>query len=395
MPAGYLQVEEVSQSFGSFEALKRVSLDVAKGEFVTLLGPSGSGKTTTLKIIAGFLDADDGRVTLEGRDLTNVAAHNRDIGMVFQNYALFPHMTVAENVAFPLEMRKASRTDIRQKVAAALSMVRLPGLGDRRPRELSGGQQQRVALARALVFHPKLLLMDEPLGALDRKLREAMQLEIVRISREVGITVIYVTHDQEEALAMSHRIAVYHEGRIEQVGTPEEVYHRPASLFVAEFIGESTTFRGRLEAPGGGLALRVDELLLPVDAAQCRRVGLGAGSDAALVVRPEAMRVVHANGHGASGGTAVPGRMQSSVYLGSTRKSVVDLGGGREALVRVPLDGAGSDAIEPGSSVELSWDLASGIVVPVIARPAAGGETPFARQDRQTLAQGSSRSEAT
>jgi putative spermidine/putrescine transport system ATP-binding protein len=374
MPSGYLKVEDVSQRFGSFEALKRVSLNVTEGEFVTLLGPSGSGKTTTLKIIAGFLDADEGRVTLGGRDLTNVPAHNRDIGMVFQNYALFPHMTVAENVAFPLEMRKVPRADIRSKVDSALAMVRLPGLGNRRPRELSGGQQQRVALARALAFHPKLLLMDEPLGALDRKLREAMQFEIVRISRELGITVVYVTHDQEEALAMSHRIAVYHDGRIEQVGTPEEVYHGPASLFVAEFVGESTAFKGQLEERGGSFALRIGELALPVDPSQCRRSGLAAGHEAAIIVRPESMRAARTNGGVPAGAISVPGRMQGSVYLGATRKSVIDLGEGREALVRVPLDGLGIEEIQAGSAVDLSWDVANGIVVPLRARPASSEE---------------------
>ncbi len=367
MRAGHLQMREVSQRFGGHQALDRLSLEIPAGEFMTLLGPSGSGKTTTLKIIAGFILPDEGAVVLDGTDLTRVPPHQRDIGMVFQNYALFPHMTVAENVAFPLDMRKVDRATIRTQVERALDLVRLPGLGSRRPRELSGGQQQRVALARALVFRPRLLLMDEPLGALDRKLREAMQFEIIRISRELGITVVYVTHDQEEALAMSHRIAVYHDGRPEQVGTPEEIYQRPASWFVATFIGESTSFLGVIERRGGEVRLVGDGFVLPVSRHQCEERGLEPGARAALVVRPEAMRVAPSKTCApAVNGTAVatlPGRLQSSVYLGTSRKHVIELPGRVTAFARTRMEDGG-EAIGEGSDVAVFWDVEAAIALP-------------------------------
>jgi putative spermidine/putrescine transport system ATP-binding protein len=376
---GQLRLEGLSQRYGDSIALREVSLDVAAGEFITLLGPSGSGKTTTLRIVAGFIRPDTGKVIVDGKDLTDVPPHLRDIGMVFQNYALFPHLTVARNLAFPLEMRRLPRAEIDRKVEAALALVQLAGFGDRRPRELSGGQQQRVALARALVFQPRLLLMDEPLGALDRKLREAMQLEIVNICREVGHTVLYVTHDQEEALAMSNRIAVYHDGRIEQVGTPEEVYQRPVSLFVATFIGESTTFLGRLQQDSGRLSLEADGLSLPVSSAGARRVGINAGSPAALVVRPEAIsiRAVAPSDRTSQGPNqaAVRGHLQNCVYLGAVRKNVIALDGGNTALVRVPQESANGVG-EPGREIEISWDIEAGIVVPqgeLSVRAAANG----------------------
>jgi len=363
---GQLRIEALSKQYSDTVALKEASLQVEAGEFITLLGPSGSGKTTTLKIVAGFIRPDTGKVVLDGKDLTDVPPHLRDIGMVFQNYALFPHLTVTRNVAFPLEMRRLPRAEIRRRVEATLGLVQLAGFGERRPRELSGGQQQRVALARALVFQPRLLLMDEPLGALDRKLREAMQLEIINICREVGHTVLYVTHDQEEALAMSNRIAVFHDGRIEQVGTPEDVYQRPVSLFVATFIGESTTFLGRLQQAGSGLRLVAGGLSLPVSTAGARRADIAAGAPAALVVRPEAMSIRPVDGCGRAGGSphlaTARGRVQNCVYLGSVRKNVIALEGGNTALVRVALEGASGG--EPGREVEICWDIEAGIVVP-------------------------------
>jgi putative spermidine/putrescine transport system ATP-binding protein len=374
--AGHLALDRISRRYGEVSALHEVSVQIAAGEFVTLLGPSGSGKTTTLKIIAGFSAPDSGRVLLDGRDLTAVPPHRRDIGMVFQNYALFPHMSVAENIAFPLEMRRTRRAEIRRKVAEALSVVRMRGFEARRPRELSGGQQQRIALARALVFHPRLLLMDEPLGALDRKLREEMQTEIVRISRDVGITVVYVTHDQEEALAMSNRIAVYHAGRIEQVGTPEEIYERPASLFVADFIGESTRLRGKLGELDGRDYLLCDAFRVPVDRAQCLRAGLARGAEAVLIVRPEMMRIAppRADATDAGDRAGVAGRLQSQAYLGTVRKYVVDLPGGVTALARTPLDAGRAIAAENGDAVMVSWPVAAGIVLPptgTVAPPAS------------------------
>src|SRR5512132_1690651 len=238
-------------------ALDTLTLEVEQGEFVTLLGPSGSGKTTTLMMIAGFEEPTAGEILVSGEPVVHRPAYRRNIGVVFQSYALFPHMTVAANVAYPLRMRNVGRDEIRRRVAAALDLVQLVALGGRYPGQLSGGQQQRVALARALVFEPPLLLMDEPLGALDKKLREDLQLEIKRIQREVGVSVIYVTHDQSEALTMSDRIAIMRGGRLEQYAAAEELYERPATRFVAEFVGEATLLPARVESADAGGAVLV------------------------------------------------------------------------------------------------------------------------------------------
>jgi putative spermidine/putrescine transport system ATP-binding protein len=365
--AGHLCLENISQKYGEVAALKEASLQVAPGEFVTLLGPSGSGKTTTLRIIAGFSRPDVGRVLLNGKDLTTVPPHLREIGMVFQHYALFPHMSIADNIGFPLRMRKCPRDQIRSKVESALAMVRMSGLGNRSPRELSGGQQQRIALARALVFRPQLLLMDEPLGALDRKLREEMQIEIVRIGREERITIIYVTHDQEEALAMSDRIAVYHNGRIEQVGTPREIYDRPTSLFVAHFIGESTTLRGKLVTQEGRPFVVGQSFSVPVDAERCGYARLQPGADAVLVVRPEAVRIATrstAPSPMARDRAELVGRVQSTSYLGSVQRYVVELPDNIVAVVRAAAETAGDPGPHSGSVVTLSWPIEAGIVLP-------------------------------
>jgi putative spermidine/putrescine transport system ATP-binding protein len=282
-----LAIRGLRRRFGDVMAVDGVDLDVAKGEFITLLGPSGSGKTTTLRVVAGFLAADEGSIEIDGQEMRNVPPYKRDVGMVFQNYALFPHMTAAQNVAFPLQMRGVSRTEQRERIAEALEMVKLPKHGERYPRQLSGGQQQRVALARAIVFRPRLLLMDEPLGALDKKLREALQLEIMRISRQLGSTVIYVTHDQEEALVMSDRIAIFDQGRIQQLGSGEDLYERPRSTFVADFVGESNLLRGRLEREDGAAWLVHGTWRWRVDPALAEAQGVGEDGPAALVVRPE------------------------------------------------------------------------------------------------------------
>ena len=246
--SGRLDIEGASKSFGEVAALADVSLGVSAGEFVTILGPSGSGKTTLLKVIAGFETADTGRILVDGADVTDLDPAQRNIGMVFQNYALFPHMSVARNVAYPLAMRRMAKAEIDRRVAEALDMVELAGMAERLPKQLSGGQQQRVALARATVFQPRLLLLDEPFGALDRKLREQMQLEVRRLQRRLGLTTLFITHDQEEALVMSDRIAVMDKGRLQQVGLPHEIYEAPANPFIADFIGEFEHLRGR----GGG-----------------------------------------------------------------------------------------------------------------------------------------------
>src|SRR5438132_492580 len=247
-----LELRNLSIAFAGVRAVDDVSLDVPTGAFVSLLGPSGSGKTTTLNLIAGFLTADAGDILLDGRSVADVPSHKRNIGMVFQSYSLFPHMTVAENVAFPLRMRtKLSRQEARRRVADMLALVQLSHLSARYPRQLSGGQQQRVAMARALVSHPRLLLMDEPLGALDKKLREQMQFEIKRIHRTVGTTVVYVTHDQSEALTMPDIVVVMHQSRIAQVGAPRALYDAPANLFVADFLGDSNLLPGTIIQASG------------------------------------------------------------------------------------------------------------------------------------------------
>src|SRR5476649_480647 len=239
MSASNLQITGLCKRYGDFVALAPIDLDVDQGEFLTLLGPSGSGKTTLLSLIAGLAQPDDGQVRINGIDVTYGAPYERDIGMVFQNYALFPHMTVAENISFPLQMRKTDAKATRAKVMQALEMVHLPHVAGRYPRELSGGQQQRIALARCMVYGPSIILMDEPLGALDRKLRDQMQMEIKDLHSRLGITVLYVTHDQDEAMVMSDRICLMNHGKIKQIGTPADLYFRPNSVFVADFLGES------------------------------------------------------------------------------------------------------------------------------------------------------------
>ena len=270
MTSAAIKLQQVTKVFdGKVVAVDQVTLDIAAGEFFSLLGPSGCGKTTSLRMIAGFEHPDSGRIHVAGQDITDVPVHRRDMGMVFQSYALFPHRTVAENVAFGLRMREVSRPEIARRVAAALAQVALTGLEDRRPGQLSGGQQQRVALARALVIEPRVLLCDEPLGALDRKLRQQMQFELKELQRRLGVTLVFVTHDQEEALAMSDRIAVMNAGRIEQVGSPTEIYERPRTRFVADFIGEINL----LEEGGRARALRPEKIRL-VAAAEARLAGV-------------------------------------------------------------------------------------------------------------------------
>src|SRR5438067_5193414 len=285
MAAYDVELIEVTRRFGEVVAVRGVSLAVQRGEFLTLLGPSGCGKTTSLNMIAGFLRPDEGQILLGGRRVEHLPPYRRDTAMVFQQYALFPHMSVAENVAFGLQMQKVPKAEIAGRVTRALETVRLPGLGDRRPSQLSGGQQQRVALARAIVTEPTVLLLDEPLSNLDLKLRESLRLEIKSIQREVGITAIYVTHDQGEALVMSDRIAVMNQGRIEQLGPPTEIYEQPRSAFVAEFIGTSNFLRGHLAASENGLA-RValpdgTEILARADGDR------PPGEEALVMIRPE------------------------------------------------------------------------------------------------------------
>src|SRR3977135_2976585 len=285
--AGRLQVDAASKRFGHVEALSEVSLSVAAGEFVTILGPSGSGKTTLLKVIAGFETADQGRILIDYADITELDPAERNIGMVFQNYALFPHMSVTRNVAYPLTMRGMPKAEIATRVNQALDMVELGAMAERLPKQLSGGQQQRVALARATVFQPRLLLLDEPFGALDRKLREQMQIEVRRLQRRLGLTTLFITHDQEEALVMSDRIAVMDKGRVLQVGPPNEIYEAPANTFIADFIGESNIFVGVVEADGGNtLRVRLDQGPV-IEVASRADLSARPGQKVRVMVRPE------------------------------------------------------------------------------------------------------------
>jgi putative spermidine/putrescine transport system ATP-binding protein len=322
-----VRLRGVRKSYGEVVAVDGVDLDIAPGEFFTLLGPSGSGKTTTLRLIAGFERPDEGTIELHGRDVTRTAPYERDVNTVFQDYALFPHMTVAENVAYGLRVKGVPRGERRRRVDEILKIVRLPAVGKRKPVELSGGQRQRIALARALVNSPKVLLLDEPLGALDLKLRQEMQIELKRIQREVsevGITFLYVTHDQEEALTMSDRLAVFNEGSIEQIGTPAQVYERPATEFVAGFIGVSNI----LDRDG-------------------RR----------FTVRPEKIQMLELGDEPARGDTVESGRIRDVVYVGMFTRYVVELdSGGELTVVRQNLETSSQEALESrGKRVRLEW----------------------------------------
>jgi putative spermidine/putrescine transport system ATP-binding protein len=369
----------LTKQYSDVVAVESVTLDVRPGEFLTFLGPSGSGKTTTLRMIAGFTRPDAGTVVLDNRDLTRVPPYTRDIGMVFQNYALFPHMTAAENISFPLEMRRIKRLDARRLVHDVLELVQLSGVGSRYPDQLSGGQQQRVALARAIVFGPKVLLMDEPLGSLDKKLREALQLEIVRISRQLGRTVVYVTHDQEEALVMSDRIAIYNRGRIDQVGIGEELYTKPSSLFVADFIGESNIFPGRLERSNDGGSVVGEGFRIRVSQKACKLVHTGNGARVAVVVRPEQISIRPAETTGAVSNDhlsqLLPGMVREVIYLGPTSKYLIELENGSTLRARVQAEQSEAKLM-PGTSVRVVWRIEDAILVADETEPVASASSP-------------------
>jgi putative spermidine/putrescine transport system ATP-binding protein len=362
--APVLVLRDLRKVYGSVVACDDVDLEVRRGEFVTLLGPSGSGKTTTLRMIAGFTTPSGGSIEIDGRDVTSVPPHRRNVGMVFQSYALFPHMTAAQNVAFPLQLRGVAKDAMRERVDEAMRLVKLAGFGDRHPRELSGGQQQRIALARAVIFSPLMLLMDEPLGALDRKLREAMQLEIMRVSRERGATVLYVTHDQEEALVMSDRIAIFNQGRIEQIGSGEDLYDRPATLFVAEFIGESNIIRGRFEHDGGAAGWIVREpWRCLVGSRSVQRAAMDRGAAAGLVVRPERMRILAPTDEAPSGVSVLDGTVDEALYLGSDRKYGLRLADGQHVTVREQRDGS-ERVWARGDTVRVAWSVDDAVLLP-------------------------------
>jgi spermidine/putrescine transport system ATP-binding protein len=349
-----VELREVSKRFGDVLAVDDLSLELERGEFFTLLGPSGCGKTTTLRMIAGFEQPDSGQIRIEGEDVAGLPPYKRPTNTVFQSYALFPHLSVEANVGFGLKRQKLPKGEIAERVGAELERVGLAGEAKRKPAQLSGGMQQRVALARALVNLPKVLLLDEPLGALDLKLRKGLQVELKRIQREVGITFVYVTHDQEEALTMSDRIAVMNRGRIEQVGVPEDVYERPETTFVAGFIGVSNLMPAVVSGPGRVRLEGGPEV--PGNTG-----GLGAGEGCYAVVRPEKLRVDPVGG-GAGGGASnglprVEGVVESSLYLGTATQLVVDLGAEVRMTVLVPnADEAARQGLPGGGArVALSW----------------------------------------
>jgi spermidine/putrescine transport system ATP-binding protein len=350
-----VELRDVSKRFGRFEAVKSVSLGVRRGEFLTLLGPSGCGKTTLLRMIAGFEFPDEGRVILGGRDVTDVPPYRRDVTTVFQQYALFPHLTVFDNVAFGLERRRAPRDEIKRRVTALLDMVELEGLEDRRPTELSGGQQQRVALARALVLEPRVLLLDEPLAALDLKLRKQMQVELKGLQQRVGISFIFVTHDQEEALTMSDRIVVMNAGKIEQIGRAEEIYERPQTEFVAGFIGVSNIFEGIVVgAEESRAVIRVGESQVRVETG-----GIEDGERVRVLIRPEKIRLAPG-----AASESLGGEINAVVYLGESTQWRVRLDDGQViAVLEQNREPSRSSQSRVGERVSISWEPGSAVIL--------------------------------
>jgi len=351
-----ISIRGISKRYGAFAALDGVDLEIASGEFITLLGPSGSGKTTLLMVLAGFIRPDSGSVRFGDRDVSLTPPHQRDVGMVFQNYALFPHMTVAGNVAYPLKLRGVPKAETVRRVEAALELVQLAGLGERRVDQLSGGQRQRVALARAIVFEPRILLMDEPLSALDKKLREQMQIEVRHLHRRLGMTTVYVTHDQREALTMSDRIAVIDGGRFRQIGRPRDIYERPQSRFIAEFIGESQFLPVELRQGRAWLGARA----LLVDGTPAM-----SGDPHLLVVRPEKLAVLGA-GEG-EGLNVFDGTVTEVVYQGESSLIYATLPTGGEIAVRRPARSADATIAEVGRPIRVGLAPGDTVIVPAQA----------------------------
>jgi spermidine/putrescine transport system ATP-binding protein len=332
MAGGEVQLVELVKRFGEFTAVDGINLTVAPGEFFSLLGPSGCGKTTTLRMIAGFERPTEGQVVLDGVDVAATPPHKRNVNTVFQNYALFPHLNVEKNVAFGLKYQQVSKQETAERVGRALELVRLEGYHKRRPNQLSGGQQQRVALARALILNPSVLLLDEPLGALDAKLRKALQIELKSIQEEVGITFVYVTHDQEEALTMSDRLAVMSNGRVEQIGPPEEVYEEPSTAYVADFLGVSNLMDATAHGTtSGGCRVRLGEFELVAGKGEPDAIG-----DVKLSIRPERVELRAA---GTTGENMIPGMVERIVYVGSAMQVIVNLAPGEKIQVLVQNEG--------------------------------------------------------
>ncbi len=345
---GFVVFDHVQKSYdGEILVVKDLNLYIGKGEFLTMLGPSGSGKTTCLMMLAGFETATHGDIRLDGKPINNIPPHKRGIGMVFQNYALFPHMTVGENLSFPLEVRGQSKSEREANVKKALDMVQMGDFINRRPAQLSGGQQQRIALARSLVFEPDLVLMDEPLGALDKQLREHMQYEIKHLHERLGVTVVYVTHDQSEALTMSDRIAVFDDGIIQQLATPDDLYERPENAFVAQFIGENNTLAGTVKNVKNGVA-KVDYGDGTIGEATAVSCG-ETGSRTTLSIRPERVDI-----GAASGANAVDAKVLELIYLGDHIRCRMNVMGNDEFIVKIP-NAAGNKRLAVDEMTKVSW----------------------------------------
>ena len=356
-----VQLVEVAKSFGSLRAVNRVSLNVRPGEFLTLLGPSGCGKTTTLRMIGGFETPDAGGVFIQGEDVSGVPPQGRNTSMVFQDYALFPHMTVAENIAFGLRMKKMPKPKIKTRIEEALHLVNLPGYGDRKPHQLSGGQKQRVALARCLVLQPAVLLLDEPLGALDAQIRKQMQLELINIQKRLGQTFIYVTHDQEESLTMSDKIAIMNKGRLEQLGSPEEVYDSPVTPFVASFLGECNLIEGMLLGTNGNSAVFEHHRLGCLPGCLNKKADYCTNSAAVYCVRPENINMHLTDSFNAKGSNSIciKGVITKCIYQGIVTRHVI-----RANNVDIMADTLGKGTFIPGEKVTLTWQLKDGIILP-------------------------------
>jgi len=347
----FVKFDRVQKSYDGLSlVVKDLNLSMPRGEFLTMLGPSGSGKTTCLMMLAGFETATHGDIMLDGISINNIPPHKRGIGMVFQNYALFPHMTVAENLAFPLEVRKIGKSDREAKVKRALEMVQMGDFGGRRPAQLSGGQQQRVALARALVFEAELVLMDEPLGALDKQLREHMQFEIKRIAENLGITVVYVTHDQTEALTMSDRVAVFNDGRIQQLAPPAELYESPENSFVAQFIGENNTLDGVVKEISNGVAL---VQLNDGNVIDCKPVNVTkAGEKTRVSIRPERVELDKARMR--PGAHRLRAEVLEFIYMGDMFRTRLQVAGNDNFIVKTR-NAPDQVQLEPGAQIDIGW----------------------------------------
>ena len=354
-----MKLEGVSKLYGPVKALDNVSFELRKGEFLTMLGPSGSGKTTSLRAIAGFIQPTSGRLSIDGRDMTLVPPQKRNIGMMFQDYALFPHMTVLANVGYPLETRGIKRTEREKRGMEMLEIVGLVHCAQRYPKEMSGGQQQRVALARALVFKPDIVLLDEPMAALDKKLRGQMQIEIMHITRQVGATVVSVTHDQEEALVMSDRIAIFKEGRLEQLGTPHELYLQPRSEFVADFIGEANLLRGDVRSTGEGVFVEGNGWIASLPRSDPRYATLSKVQKACVVLRPERICLAPA---GPLSPNAAEGVIEDKIYLGVEYRLVVRMNDGGKVNLR-SRDVASVAAMSAGDRICMAWTVDDIVVI--------------------------------